>query len=218
MTRINKYKSIEAAYAFLCFETGDRLTILKNLQNLEQHRLQKPSGNSLAKGLSFQEVETKNKHPLKAKQRPFNQSQHATSALKITEPIKTTLLPSKPKVIQSRFSSITSDQKRRTTYHKQELKNLILKAVVHSTALVSVKPSKTKAKGQAGFTKLKSLRRFALMAPIYRRMHRRIGTMTRLKNRCVLTGHPVAIGKLGISRIMLRSLAGFGQLPGFVKI
>ncbi|MFD1911621.1 30S ribosomal protein S14 [Halodurantibacterium flavum] len=41
---------------------------------------------------------------------------------------------------------------------------------------------------------------------------------TRLHNRCELTGRPRAYyRKLKISRIMLRDLASFGQIPGMVK-
>ncbi len=41
---------------------------------------------------------------------------------------------------------------------------------------------------------------------------------TRLHNRCELTGRPHAYyRKLKLSRIMLRDLASFGQIPGMVK-
>ena len=41
---------------------------------------------------------------------------------------------------------------------------------------------------------------------------------TRLHNRCELTGRPHAFyRKLKLSRIMLRDLASFGQIPGMVK-
>lgn len=41
---------------------------------------------------------------------------------------------------------------------------------------------------------------------------------TRLKNRCELTGRPRAYyRKLKLSRIMLRELGSFGQIPGLVK-
>ncbi|MDO5370532.1 30S ribosomal protein S14 [Paracoccus sp. (in: a-proteobacteria)] len=41
---------------------------------------------------------------------------------------------------------------------------------------------------------------------------------TRLKNRCELTGRPRAYyRKLKVSRIMLRELGSFGQIPGLVK-
>ena len=41
---------------------------------------------------------------------------------------------------------------------------------------------------------------------------------SRLRNRCQLTGRPHAVyRKLKLSRIMLRDLASFGQIPGMVK-
>jgi small subunit ribosomal protein S14 len=41
---------------------------------------------------------------------------------------------------------------------------------------------------------------------------------TRLHNRCELTGRPKAYyRKLKLSRIMLRELGSFGQIPGMVK-
>jgi small subunit ribosomal protein S14 len=41
---------------------------------------------------------------------------------------------------------------------------------------------------------------------------------TRIRNRCMVTGRPRAYyRKLKMSRIALRELASFGQLPGVVK-
>jgi small subunit ribosomal protein S14 len=46
----------------------------------------------------------------------------------------------------------------------------------------------------------------------------RNSSATRLHNRCQLTGRPHAFyRKLKLSRIMLRDLASFGQIPGMVK-
>ncbi len=46
----------------------------------------------------------------------------------------------------------------------------------------------------------------------------RNSSVTRLHNRCQLTGRPHAYyRKLKLSRIMLRDLASFGQIPGMVK-
>lgn len=46
----------------------------------------------------------------------------------------------------------------------------------------------------------------------------RNGSATRLHNRCELTGRPKAYyRKLKLSRIMLRELGSFGQIPGLVK-
>ena len=46
----------------------------------------------------------------------------------------------------------------------------------------------------------------------------RNSSATRMHNRCQLTGRPHAYyRKLKLSRIMLRDLAQFGQIPGMVK-
>ena len=46
----------------------------------------------------------------------------------------------------------------------------------------------------------------------------RNSSATRIHNRCQLTGRPHAYyRKLKVSRIMLRELASFGQIPGMVK-
>lgn len=46
----------------------------------------------------------------------------------------------------------------------------------------------------------------------------RNGAAVRMHNRCQLTGRPHAYyRKLKLSRIMLRDLASFGQIPGMVK-
>lgn len=46
----------------------------------------------------------------------------------------------------------------------------------------------------------------------------RNSSATRLHNRCELTGRPKAYyRKLKLSRIMLRELSSFGQVPGMVK-
>jgi small subunit ribosomal protein S14 len=102
----------------------------------------------------------------------------------------------KNKVILNRFSSITSDQKRRFAFCRDELKGRMIKSVL----------------------KKEGLRRLSLVKPIYKAINRKIGSISRVKNRCVLTGHPVGISKLGVSRIMLRNLGGFGKIPGLVKI
>ena len=46
----------------------------------------------------------------------------------------------------------------------------------------------------------------------------RNGNPTRIRNRCEITGRPRAYyRKLKLSRIMLRELGSFGQIPGMVK-
>jgi len=46
----------------------------------------------------------------------------------------------------------------------------------------------------------------------------RNSSKSRLRNRCMITGRPRGYyRKVGLSRIMLRDLAGRGEIPGFVK-
>ena len=46
----------------------------------------------------------------------------------------------------------------------------------------------------------------------------RNSSKTRVRNRCAVTGRPRGYyRKLGMSRIALRDLASFGQVPGIVK-
>ena len=46
----------------------------------------------------------------------------------------------------------------------------------------------------------------------------RNGSKTRIRNRCEVTGRPRAFyRKLKMSRVALRQLGNFGQIPGFVK-
>jgi small subunit ribosomal protein S14 len=46
----------------------------------------------------------------------------------------------------------------------------------------------------------------------------RNGSKVRIRNRCEVTGRPRAFyRKLGMSRIALRQLGNFGQIPGIVK-
>ena len=46
----------------------------------------------------------------------------------------------------------------------------------------------------------------------------RNGSKTRIRNRCEITGRPHAFyRKLRMSRIALRQLGNFGQIPGIVK-
>jgi small subunit ribosomal protein S14 len=46
----------------------------------------------------------------------------------------------------------------------------------------------------------------------------RNGSKTRIRNRCEITGRPRAFyRKLRMSRIALRQLGNFGQIPGIVK-
>ncbi|MBU6338991.1 MAG: 30S ribosomal protein S14 [Rickettsiales bacterium] len=57
-----------------------------------------------------------------------------------------------------------------------------------------------------------------LMAQIKLSEMPRDGSFSRYRNRCSLTGRPRGnFRKFGLSRIALRELASFGQIPGLIK-
>ena len=123
----------------------------------------------------------------------------------------------KRKKLLSQFGSITKDQKRRFAYLGQELSRLVYKAAFQA------KQTKCKI---LYFKEKKCIRAFLPTncfrllntLSIKRKKTRQKYTVTRIRNRCILTGRRSIIGKLGISRIKMRELAGFGKIPGLVKI
>lgn len=115
---------------------------------------------------------------------------------------------SKSKKIDTHFRSIVNDQKRRRAFEKRELENLVIKSVLSSD------------KGQPLLRTdlIKNFGRLALIRCVYRKMKRQKGTITRVRNRCIVTGRSSSIGHLGISRIIFRQQAGLGKIPGLEKI
>lgn len=127
----------------------------------------------------------------------------------------------KNKKINSKFRTIITDQKKRYLFEKQELKNLIFKTMLTAEPKMLEKTkvnfnsikhnNKTKFKTALGPVLLldQSIRRGFLVTN---------GCVSKIRNRCILTARHTTIGKLGLSRIMLRKLAGFGKLPGLTKL
>jgi small subunit ribosomal protein S14 len=113
-------------------------------------------------------------------------------------------LISQRKQIDSHFNSHFSDQKRRKQFEKRELSNLVIKSVLSST-------------NPQSSAKLK-LSRLSLIQRVSNQMKRKTGSITRIRNRCVVSGKSSIIGKLPISRIRFRQLASLGLIPGLVKI
>lgn len=118
-------------------------------------------------------------------------------------------LPSQKKVltyayekkrILSSYRSIISDQSRRSAFEKRELENQVLKSALRMNSQTNF-----------GFERL-------LLSPKIRSRHTPGGSLTRVRNRCVLSAHRSCVGNLGLSRIKLRQLAGLGCLPGLIKI
>ena len=104
------------------------------------------------------------------------------------------------KRLLSSYRSIISDQNRRSAFEKRELENQVLKGALRMNS-------------QTGF----GFERLLLSPKIRSRCHPS-GSLTRVRNRCVLSAHRSCVGNLGLSRIQLRQLAGLGCLPGLIKI
>ena len=97
----------------------------------------------------------------------------------------------------AKVSMVNREVKRAALVKQHAAKRLALKAVIND----QTKPIKERFKATA---KLAALPRNS--------------SATRMHNRCQLTGRPHAVyRKLKLSRIMLRDLASFGQIPGMVK-
>lgn len=94
-------------------------------------------------------------------------------------------------------SMVNRELKRQRMVQKYAAKRAALKAIIEDQSL----PMEERFKASLKLAKLP-----------------RNSSPTRLHNRCELTGRPHAYyRKLKLSRIMLRELASFGQIPGMVK-
>ena len=110
------------------------------------------------------------------------------------------------KKIDSKFRSIVNDQNRRKEFEKVELENLVIKSVVRSEGV------------RWDRLRLENLGRVGLIGSVYIKIKRKKGTLTRVRNRCIMTGRSSSLEKVGISRIMFRELAGLGKMPGLKKV
>lgn len=92
---------------------------------------------------------------------------------------------------------IVKDKKRRRQVAKDVNKRLFLKSLAYNQLLAFDQSDEARAR----------------LAKLPRN-----GSTTRIKNRCVITGRSAAVSRdFKISRIKLRELASFGQLPGVRK-
>ena len=97
----------------------------------------------------------------------------------------------------ARKSNIARDAKRRKMHEKYAAKRAELNEVIKDQS----RPMEERFKATLKLAELP-----------------RNSSATRLHNRCQLTGRPHAYyRKLKLSRIMLRELGSFGQIPGMVK-
>lgn len=118
------------------------------------------------------------------------------------------------KLLLGRWVSITSDQKRRNHYRIRELEKILLKS--YSTSTRSQRTQAHRLNRQKG------LKHFGfhqmLVTSNYQKTHKKLGTVTRVRNRCVLSGRAHILRHVGLSRICFRTLAGWGFIPGLAKI
>jgi small subunit ribosomal protein S14 len=97
----------------------------------------------------------------------------------------------------AKVSMVEREKKRQRLVKKYAAKRASLKAIAND----DTKPMEERFKARLKLAELP-----------------RNSSPTRLHNRCELTGRPHAYyRKLRLSRIMLRDLASFGQIPGMVK-
>ena len=113
---------------------------------------------------------------------------------------------SSSKKIHSRFQSITSDQFRRRHFEQLELETIVLKSVFESQVLKFQNKSPIR------------LSYYALEKSRLKNVLKPQGTITKVRNRCVISGRSSIVGTLSISRIQLRRLAGTKKIPGLLKV
>jgi small subunit ribosomal protein S14 len=97
----------------------------------------------------------------------------------------------------AKTSAVEKNKRRRVLVAQQAAKRAKLKAIIQSRDL----PIEDRFKATLKLAEMP-----------------RNGSKTRIRNRCEVTGRPRAYyRKLKMSRIALRQLGNFGQIPGIVK-
>lgn len=107
------------------------------------------------------------------------------------------------KRINTHFRSVITDQTRRAQYETQELKNMILKSLFYSQPKNPV--------FEYGHFNVLNFTTLSNMSP------KRHGSLTRIQNRCIVSGHAHTLKNLRLSRIQIRHQAGLGNIPGLTK-
>jgi ribosomal protein S14 len=113
------------------------------------------------------------------------------------------------KKIFSSFRSVITDQARRGRYEQKELETVTIKTILKGQQL----HNNYNACRAPRLSQYQLKRSFALKAFVKPR-----GTVTRVRNRCVITGRSSITGSTGLSRICFRQRAGLGKIPGLLKI
>ena len=119
---------------------------------------------------------------------------------------------SQNKLILSRFRSCATDQKRRAAFERRELSRRVYKSALITNCV-------RRARG-ATFGKSHNiqLNRYASMQKVNAKTWVKKGTLSVVRNRCIVSGMNTVVSKLGLSRICFRRLAGAGSIPGLIKI
>lgn len=130
------------------------------------------------------------------------------------------------KQIQTRFRSIISDHKRRISFDNQELKSLLLKSLLCVTSGLPALQLNLNSPAKALWTWDKensALKSKSSIGPglilersIYGQYIKKQG-ISKIRNRCIVTGRSSIIGKFRLSRISFRRYAGQGLIPGLAK-
>jgi ribosomal protein S14 len=125
------------------------------------------------------------------------------------------------KKIHTKFRSIISDQKKRASFAKSELNSVVLKTLLTVNGQAFDKRS-ISLKKKWGTARLKTL--YSKLGPILfldKRINpaftKKTKSLSRIRNRCLLTGRSTIVGKYRLSRICFRQYAGSGLIPGLIK-
>jgi ribosomal protein S14 len=118
------------------------------------------------------------------------------------------------KTILAKSFSLASDQKRRSAFEHRELNRRLLKCVLGSNTVLDP----WSINGRFGHDTKTQLSRLALVKKARAKIRVKKGTLTTVRNRCVVSGTSSTLAKLGFGRICFRNLAGIGLIPGLRKI
>nr|YP_009560598.1 ribosomal protein S14 [Ulva compressa]ARO34891.1 ribosomal protein S14 [Ulva compressa]ATP01463.1 ribosomal protein S14 [Ulva compressa]AZP40152.1 ribosomal protein S14 [Ulva compressa]QDF43139.1 ribosomal protein S14 [Ulva compressa] len=141
------------------------------------------------------------------------------------------------KQIQTNFRSIISDQKKRLHFDNHELTGILLKSLLCVDLQASLKSldnsansftfARTfdrspkargpKARDQALNNSLPYAGPGLILEQLINRQFTKKQVISKIRNRCIITGRSSIIGKFRLSRISFRCYAGRGLIPGLIK-
>ena len=110
------------------------------------------------------------------------------------------------KKILTAVRTVITDQVRRSKFERAELDDIIIKSILRAQQY-SLKKRVTPR------LSLYELKPYGLRNYLKPR-----GTITRIRNRCIMTARSSIVGCTGLSRICFRRRAGTGKIPGVFKI